>query len=96
MHKYIPLRDFVVVAKVAEEEKTAGGLLFRPQTSESKLTKGKVLAVGSGGLTTSGAIIPMEIKVGDTVMFNKNMAVELEGSDGALMLREENLFCIVR
>lgn len=96
MTKYMPLRDFIVVSKIAEDEMTSGGLLFRPQTSESKLTKATVLAVGSGQVTTSGTTIPLEVRVGDTVMFSKNMAVELEGSDGALILREENILCIVK
>jgi chaperonin GroES len=93
-----PLRDYVVVSKQAEEDKVAGGLLYRPATaSETKIVKGTVLAVGTGQLSNDGASVPLEVKVGDTVMFNKNFATEItDGSETVLLIREDQLYCIIR
>jgi chaperonin GroES len=90
-----PLRDFVVVTKQAEDEKV--GMLFRPANVEAKIVKGKVLAVGSGRVATDGTVVPLEIKVGDTIMFNKNFATEItEGAETVLILREDQVYCISR
>lgn len=90
-----PLRDFILVSKQPEEEKV--GLLYRPQNAESKIVRGTVLAVGSGRLTSDGSVVPLEVKVGDTVVFNKNYATELtEGSEAALLLREEQVLAVIR
>lgn len=92
-----PLRDFIVVAKEVEEEKTPSGLIIKPATVDNKIVKAKVLAVGSGRLTVSGSIVPLEVKVGDIVLFNKNFATEVsEGTDNVMVLREDQLLCIVR
>jgi chaperonin GroES len=94
---YQPLRDFVLVSKEEAEEKTPGGLIFRPSTVEDKIVKGLVIAVGSGRVTTEGTVVPLEVKVGDKVLFNKNFATELSGSgETALILREDQLLCIVK
>ena len=93
---YQPLRDFVVVTKEVASEAPAspGGLIYRPATVESKVAKGTVVAVGSGRVVLDGTVVPLEVKVGDTVMFNKNLAVELD--DGACLLREDQLLCVVK
>lgn len=93
-----PLRDFIVVAKPVEAEKTESGLLFKPSTAEqSKITKAKVLEVGSGSLTSAGTTVPLEVKAGDTIFFNRNYAVELsDGADAVLVLREEHVLAIAR
>jgi len=92
-----PLRDFIVVSKASEEEKVAGSLIYRPQTSESKIVKGTVLAVGSGRLTSDGTVVPLEVQVGDTVVFNKHYATEInEGGETVFVLKEDQLLCVVR
>lgn len=92
-----PLRDFIVVSKTVEDEKVAGGLLYKPATSEAKIIKGVVLAVGSGRLTGDGSVVPLEVKSGETVLFNRNFATELtEGSETVLLLREDQILCVLR
>lgn len=89
-----PIRDFIAVSKQDAASKTASGL-FIP-TSEDKCVTGVVLAVGSGRVALNGTAIPLEVKVGDTVKFNKSMAVEVthEGQT-ALLLREEQVICVL-
>jgi chaperonin GroES len=90
-----PLRDFILVTKQPEEEKV--GLIFRPATAETKIVKGTVLAVGSGRVASDGSIVPLEVGVGDTVVFNKNFATELPDSgESVLILREDQILCVVR
>lgn len=91
---YQPLRDFVLVTKDEAEEKTAGGLIFRPATVEDKLARGVVVAVGSGRVTLDGTTIPLEVKVGDRVVFNKSLATDLSGGD--FIIREDQLLCTVK
>ena len=93
----MPLRDFVLVTKEAVDEKTPGGLIIRPSTVEDKLIKALVVAVGSGRVTTDGTTIPLEVKVGDRVVFNKTLATELtDGDDKALILREDQILCVLK
>lgn len=92
-----PLRDFILVSKTPDEEKTASGLIYKPATVENKVVQGTVVAVGSGRVTSTGSVVPLEVKVGDVVHFNKNMATELtDGTDAVLLLREESVFCVSR
>ncbi|MGI0058730.1 MAG: co-chaperone GroES, partial [Nitrosotalea sp.] len=72
-----PLRDFIVVsvAKVGEEKI---GLLYKPATIDEKIVTGTIVAAGSGYLTDSGAVVPLEVKAGDTILFNKQMSVEVK------------------
>lgn len=89
-----PLRDFIVVSVVKEEEKV--GLLYKPQTVEEKVVNAKVLRVGSGYLTDSGTIVPLEVQVGDTIVFNKNYAVEVKHNGETVhLLREEHVICVL-
>jgi chaperonin GroES len=91
---YQPLRDFVLVTKEEHEEKAPGSLIFRPATVEDKLMKAVVVAVGSGRVTLDGTTIPLEVKAGDTVVFNRSLATELAG--GSFVIREDQLLCIVK
>lgn len=92
-----PLKDFVVVRLVKEDEKTAGGWLYKPATVEEKVVTGTVLAIGSGYLTDSGSVVPLEVHVEDRVMFNKNMAVEVKDAGETLYLvREEHVLSVVK
>lgn len=89
--KIQPLRDFIAVIKEEAQKKSAGGIILTEPLDE-KIVKGTVVAVGSGILTSTGTTVPLEVKVGDVVYFNKNLAVEIKDGDGALhMLREEQI-----
>jgi chaperonin GroES len=91
-----PLRDFVVVTKDEAVKQSPGGL-YVPATAEEKVVTGNVIAVGSGRVGLNGEAIPLEVKVGDKVAFNKNMATEVKvGHETALLLREDQLLCIVK
>lgn len=93
-----PLRDFIVVTvPKASEEKIAGGLLYKPGTVDQKITTGKIVVVGSGYLTDSGTIVPLEVKAGDSILFNKQMSVEVTNNGETFyLLREEHVLSVVR
>lgn len=88
-----PLRDFILVEKPVEKEEKVG-LIYKPATAETKIVRATVLAVGSGALANDGKSIPLEVKAGDTVVFNKSFATEI--ADGVLIIREDQLLAIVR
>lgn len=91
----IPIRDFIVVSKDAGPEKTPSGL-YIAHTEEKNVT-GTVLSVGSGRVSMNGTVVPLEVKTGDRVMFNKNMATEVkEGDNAVFVLREDQVICVVR
>jgi chaperonin GroES len=91
-----PLREFIVVSvPKAVEEKV--GLIYKPSTIEEKIVTGTVLAAGSGHLTASGAVTPLEVAAGDTVLFNKQMAVEVKhNGETVYLLREEHVLSVVQ
>lgn len=91
-----PLRDFLLVTKNESPKKTVGGL-FMPDTVEEKVVTGTVVAVGSGRLSLDGSVVPLEISVGDQVVFNKNYAIELKQDETTyLLLKEEQVFCVCK
>jgi chaperonin GroES len=91
-----PLKDFLVVSVIKTEDKTASGLLYKPATIEEKIVSGTVVAAGRGYLTDNGSIIPLEAKAGDTVLFNKQMAVEVKHNNKTFyLLREEHVLSAV-
>lgn len=90
-----PIRDQIVVK--VETVKKQEGLIIRPDTIEEKSVVGKVVAVGSGRVTMSGAIIPLDVVTGDQVRFNKNFATEVtHDGETVFVLREENVTCVLR
>lgn len=90
-----PLRDFIMISKDEQAKQTSGGL-YVPATAEDKIATGDVLAVGSGRVGLNGEAIPLEVKVGDKVAFNRSMATEVKvAGETALLLREDQLLCIV-
>ncbi len=93
--KFKPLRDRVLVRYSSEEEKTAGGL-FIPDAAKEKPQKGTVVAVGPGRVTDDGKRQAMEIKVGDTVLFDKYSGSKIKIDDEEyLIIREEDILGIV-
>ena len=92
-----PLRDFIVVSIAKKEEKTASGLLFTPATVDEKVVTGTVLAAGTGYLTDSGTVVPLEVSIGDTIVFNKQMSVEIKHQgESVYLLREEHVLSVVQ
>ena len=71
--KFRPLHDRVVVKRVAEEEKTKGGIII-PDTAKEKPMEGEVVAVGPGGRDEAGKLVPIDVKPGDRVLFGNGQA----------------------
>jgi chaperonin GroES len=93
--KFKPLRDRVFVKFSSEEEKTAGGL-FIPDSAKEKPQKGTVIAVGLGKITDDGKRQPIEVKVGDTILFDKYSGSKIKMDDEEyLIIREEDILGIV-
>ena len=89
-----PLHDRILVRRMAEEEKTAGGL-FIPDNAKEKPQKGEIIATGKGRITEDGKVLPLEVKAGDKVLFSKYAGTEikLEGQE-YLMMKEEDILGI--
>ena len=91
-----PLGDRILVKSLAREEKSPGGIIL-PDTAQEKPQEGKVVAVGKGRLLENGSIKPMEIKVGDTILFGKYVGSEVNHEDKEfLILREEEILAILK
>lgn len=89
-----PLHDRILVRRMAEEEKTAGGL-FIPDTAKEKPQKGEIVAAGKGRITEDGKTLPLEVKIGDKVLFSKYAGTELKlNGEEFLMMREEDILGI--
>jgi len=87
--KFIPLHDRVLVRRVEEEEKTAGGIII-PDTAQEKPMQGKILAVGSGARNDKGEITPLDVKVGDNILFGKWSGTEIMVDDEELLIMKES------
>ena len=94
--KLRPLADRVIVEPMEEEEITAAGIVL-PETAKEKPQKGTVLAVGPGKKDDQGKIIPMEVKVGDVVLYAKygGTEVKLDSDRKVLVLRESDILAVV-
>ena len=90
-----PLYDRILIQRVEEQTKSAGGL-FLPETAKEKPSEGMVLAVGQGRLSDDGNVKPLVVKVGDRVLFGRYAGTEIkvDGED-RLVLREDEVFGIV-
>ena len=90
-----PLQDRIIVKRVEEESKTAGGL-FIPETAKEKPQRGKIVAVGNGKKTEDGKVLPLDVKVGDLVLFGKYAGTEIKvDNDDYLMMREDDILAVV-
>ncbi len=90
-----PLRDRVVIERLEEEQTTPGGIVI-PDTAKEKPHRGKVLAVGSGKLLDNGETRPLDVKVGDVVLFGKYAGTEVTiGEDDYLIMREEDILAVI-
>jgi chaperonin GroES len=93
--KFRPLHDRVVVRRIEAEEKTAGGIII-PDTVKEKPQQGEVVAIGPGGRDESGKLIPIDLKVGDRVLFGKWSGTEvvLDGED-LLIMKESDIMGVL-
>ena len=93
--KLRPLQDRILVKRIEEESKTAGGI-FIPDTAKEKPQKGEIVAVGHGKKTEEGKVIPIDVKVGDKVLFGKYSGTEIkvEGQE-YLIMREDDILGVM-
>ncbi len=90
-----PLQDRVIVKRLGEEEKTAGGIII-PDAAKEKPQKGEVLAAGPGKVQDDGTVVEMTVKAGDNVLFGKyaGSEVSLDGEE-ILILREDDILGVI-
>jgi len=93
--KFRPLHDRVVVKRITAENKSAGGIII-PDTAQEKPSQGEIIAVGPGGRDEAGKLIPIDVKVGNTVLFGKWSGTEgkLDGED-LLIMKESDIMGVV-
>ena len=90
-----PLQDRIVVSRIADQEKTKGGIII-PDTAKEKPVEGKVLAVGNGRVLEDGSVRKLDIKVGDRVLFAKYGGTEVTiDGEQLLILREDDILGVV-
>ena len=91
-----PLHDRVIIKRAEQESKSAGGIVLTGSAAE-KSTRGEVIAVGNGRILENGEVKALDVKVGDTVIFNDGYGVKTEKLDGeeVLILSESDILAIV-
>lgn len=93
--KIRPLHDRVVVKRMEEERKSAGGIVI-PDSATEKPQRGKILAVGKGKSNEQGQVRPLDVKVGDTVLFGKYSGSEIKvDGEEVLMMREDDILAVI-
>ena len=93
--KIRPLQDRIIVKRIAEEEKTKGGIII-PDTAKEKPQEGKVISVGKGKVNEDGKVTPLDVKAGDRVLFGKYSGTEIkiEGEEH-LIMREDDILGVI-
>jgi chaperonin GroES len=93
--KFRPLHDRVVVKRVEAEQKTAGGIII-PDTAKEKPQQGEVIATGPGGRDDAGKLIPIDVKIGDKVLFGKWSGTEVKrDGDDLLIMKESDIMGVL-
>ena len=94
--KFRPLHDRVVVRRIDAEEKTKGGIII-PDTAKEKPQEGEVIGIGPGGRDESGKLIPIDLKVGDRILFGKwsGTEIKLDGEE-LLIMKESDVMGVVQ
>ena len=93
--KIRPVQDRVIVKRIAEEEKSKGGIII-PDTAKEKPQEGQIVAVGKGKMGEDGKITPLDVKVNDLVLFGKYSGSEINiDGDEHLIMREEDILGII-
>ena len=87
--KFRPLHDRIVVTRIDAEDKTPGGIII-PDTVKEKPSEGEVISVGAGGRDEAGKIIPIDLKVGDRVLFGKWSGTEVKIDGEELLIMKES------
>jgi len=87
--KFRPLHDRVVVKRIEAEEKSAGGIII-PDTAKEKPQQGEVVAVGPGGRDEAGKLVPIDLQVGDRVLFGKWSGTEVKIDGTEYLIMKEN------
>ena len=87
--KFRPLHDRVVVKRIEAEDKTTGGIII-PDTAKEKPSQGEIVAVGPGGRDEAGRVIPIDLKVGDRVLFGKWSGTEVKIDNTELLIMKES------
>ena len=93
--KFRPLHDRVVVKRIEAEDKTTGGIII-PDTAKEKPSQGEIVAIGPGGRDEAGRVIPIDLKVGDRVLFGKwsGTEVKIDGTE-LLIMKESDIMGVV-
>jgi chaperonin GroES len=93
--KFRPLGDRVVVRRVKEDTKTAGGIII-PETAQEKPQEGEVISVGTGARSDDGKVTPLDVKAGDKILFGKwsGTEVKIDGED-LIIMKESDILGIV-
>ena len=94
--KFCPLHDRVVVKRIDAEEKSAGGIII-PDTAKEKPSQGEIIAVGPGGRDENGKLIPIDLKIGDRVLFGKWSGTEVKlDSVDYLIMKESDIMGVLQ
>ena len=93
--KIRPLHDRVILKRMEEETTSAGGIVI-PDTAAEKPMRGEVIAIGKGKRLDSGDVVPLDVKVGDTVLFGKYSGTEVKvNGEDLLVMREEDIMGVI-
>jgi chaperonin GroES len=87
--KFRPLHDRVVVKRIEAEDKTTGGIII-PDTAKEKPSQGEIVAVGPGGRDEAGRVIPIDLEVGDRVLFGKWSGTEVKIDNAEVLIMKES------
>jgi chaperonin GroES len=87
--KFRPLQDLVLIRRIEQEEKSTGGIII-PDTAKEKPSQGEIVAVGPGGRDEAGKLIPIDLKVGDRVLFGKWSGTEVKIDNVDLLIMKES------
>ena len=93
--KLTPLHDRILVKRVEQEEKTAGGIII-PDTAQEKPMEGEIVSAGSGARRDDGTVVPLDVKAGDRILFGKwaGTEVKIDGED-LLIMKESDLLGVI-
>ena len=93
--KIRPLHDRVVIRRMEEERTSAGGIVI-PDSATEKPSRGEVIAIGTGKIMEDGKVLPLDVKVGDTVLFGKYSGTEFKiGAEDFLVMREDDIMGVI-
>jgi chaperonin GroES len=93
--KFRPLHDRVIIKRIEEDAKSPGGIVI-PDTAKEKPSRGKVIAVGAGRILENGTTRPLDVKVGDEILFGKYVGNEIKiGGEDLMVMREEDLLAVL-